>query len=189
MELKTESLWRLAEPYLNTRANDIHTRITVEFAYELLRREGGDESIVIPAMILHDIGWKRVPEDRQLEAFGPKAKSPEWNRVHETEGALIAAGILKELGYGEDKIKEIVTIIEGHDSRQVAISLNDKLVKDADKLWRFSRVGFPIDTARFGETVEQALERLRRKMGGWFFTDAAREIARRELEERVKEIM
>lgn len=187
MELKTEGLWRLAEPYLNTRANDIHTRISVDFAYELLKREGGDERIVIPAMILHDVGWKRVPEDRQVGAFGPYAKSREVNRIHETEGASIAASILKELGYEEDEIREIAAIIEGHDSREAAISLNDMLVKDADKLFRYSREGFQIDVVRFNRTVEQELRRLRFSIEKWFFTYSAREIARQELEERVKE--
>lgn len=187
MGMKTEELWRLAEPYLNTRSNDIHTPIAVDFAYELLRKEGGDEGIVIPAMILHDVGWKRVPAERQLEAFGPKAKSAELNRVHEKEGALIAVGILKELGYEEERIKEIAEIIEGHDSRKVALSLNDMLVKDADKLWRYSRTGFQIDQERFEETPEQALGRLRSSIEIGFFTDTARELARKELEERVKE--
>lgn len=184
---KTEMIWRLAEPYLNTRSNDIHTRVAVEFARDLLRREGGDERIVLPAMILHDVGWKCVPEDRQLEAFGPNVRCSELNRVHEREGAAIAEGILKEVRYDEDKIEEIVAIVEGHDSREIPISLNDKIVKDADKLFRYSRKGFQIDIERFGETVEEGLERLRSSLERWFFTDSARAIAAQELAERVKE--
>ncbi len=177
----------MAEPYLNTRANNIHTPIAVRFAYELLREEGGDETIVIPAVILHDVGWKRVPEHLQLEAFGPKAKSPQINRIHEKEGAVIAAGILKKIDYDEDKIKEIAAIVEGHDSRQIPISLNDKIVKDADKLSRYSKEGFEIDAARFQETIEEELQRLRSSLESWFFTDSAKAIARQELEERMKE--
>ena len=71
-----QKIWQLAEPYLNTRKNNIHTKISTEFAYRLLEKEGGDQDIVIPAIILHDVGWKRVPENLQLKAFGPKATSP-----------------------------------------------------------------------------------------------------------------
>jgi HD superfamily phosphodiesterase len=187
MKTIIENLWRRALPYLDTRANDIHTRICVRFAYELLRREGGDESIVIPAVILHDVGWKRVPENRQLEAFGPRATSPELNRIHEKEGALIATGILKELGLQEPKTTEITVIIERHDSGERPTTLNERIVKDADKLWRYSREGLKIDTERFGETVEEGLERLRTNLEKWFFTGAAREIAMQELAGRVKE--
>jgi len=187
MKVKTEEIWRLAEPHLNTRSNDIHTRLSVEFAYELLRREGGDEDVVIPAMILHDVGWKRVPEHLQLNAFGPKANAPEINRIHEREGALMAAAILEELGYEEAKIREIADIVEGHDSRKFAISLNDKIVKDADKLWRYGKTGFEIDVRRFEQTEEEEIERLRAGLETWFFTDYAKEIAGKELDERVKE--
>lgn len=187
MKSVVESLWRMAEPYLNTRSNDIHTRISARLAHELLKGEGGDETIVMPAVILHDVGWKKVPEHLQLSAFGPKANAPEINRIHEREGAAIAEEILKRIGYDEEKTREIVAIVEGHDSRKVPISLNDKIVKDADKLGRYTREGFEIDIARFGETVEEGLERLRFTLETWFFTASAKAIARQELAERVKE--
>jgi HD superfamily phosphodiesterase len=182
-----EHIKQLAEPYLNTRANDIHTRISLRFAYELLRSEGGDEGIVLPAVILHDVGWKRVPEDLQLQAFGPKARNLDLRRVHEVEGAAIAAEILREASCGEAEIGEITEIIRGHDSRETAVSLNDRIVKDADKLWRYSREGFRIDVERFGMTHEEEVQRLRSELERWFFTQTAKEIARRELAERVKE--
>ncbi|MDD5206063.1 MAG: hypothetical protein PHS17_11620, partial [Desulfobacterales bacterium] len=95
--------------------------------------------------------------------------------------------ILKRIGYDEEKTREVAAIIEGHDSREVPISLNDKIVKDADKLWRYTREGFKIDIARFGETVEEGLERLRFTLETWFFTHSAKAIAGQELAERVKE--
>ena len=42
-----EEIWRLAKPYLNTRKNDIHVEISVNFAFKLLAHEGGQEDIVI----------------------------------------------------------------------------------------------------------------------------------------------
>ena len=127
-------IFKLAQPYLKTRYNDVHTEMSRQLAYELLRAEGGQESIVIPAIILHDVGWYKVPAALHLKAFGPKATSPELNRNHEQEGVRIAENILTKVNYDKDKISEILKIIDGHDSRKESISLNDSLVKDADKL-------------------------------------------------------
>jgi hypothetical protein len=186
MELKRpySTLRLLASPYLNTRQNDIHTRLSTSFALALLEREGGEEGIVIPAILLHDVGWKRVPEELQQEAFGPRATLPGLNRVHELEGVRMALDLLRSVRYPDPKIEEILSIIEGHDSRKEALSLNDRIVKDADKLWRFTEEGFRIDLARFQETPENTLARLRIGLRTWFHTPAAREMAARELDER-----
>jgi HD superfamily phosphodiesterase len=183
-----QKIWQLAEPYLNTRKNNIHTKISIEFAYRLLEKEGGDQDIVIPAIILHDVGWKRVPGNLQLKAFGPKATSPELNRLHEVEGAKIAKDILERVNYDEDRIEEILEIIDGHDSRKEAISLNDKLVKDADKLWRCSEEGFHIDIERFEVNFVEYLNIIPSKLQKWLFTNSAKEIAREEIKNRVKEL-
>ena len=182
-----ERIHRLARPYLNTRRNDVHIDISLQLARELLKLEGGDESIVVPAVILHDVGWKRVPEELHLKAFGPKATAPELNRTHEEEGVRIAAEILAQAQYDQEKISEILKIIDGHDSRKKALSLNDQIVKDADKLWRYTRKGFEIDNRRFEETVTEGLNRLRKYANRWFFTRTAYRIAQDELIEREKE--
>ena len=182
-----EKIWELAEPYLDTRDNTIHTRISVRLAYQLLDKEGGDPAIVIPAIILHDVGWKAIPENLHLEAFGPKATSPELNRVHEVEGVRIAKEILEQVQYDHKRIGEILKIIDGHDSRVEPLSLNDKLVKDADKLSRYDKEMFHIDIRRYNHTYEEELNRIRSHLEEWFFTRSAKEIARKELKNRVKE--
>ncbi len=175
---------KLAEPFLATRENDIHTDISTQMAYALMGEEGGSKGVIIPAIILHDVGWKTVPEERQLEAFGPLSMRPELNRRHELEGVRIAGEILRSIHYDPEKSREILEIIGGHDSRKVARSLNDRIVKDADKLWRFTEEGFMIDTRRFQETPAQGLFRLESNLEAWLFTDAAKRIAREELIQR-----
>ena len=182
-----EKIRRRAKPFLDTRHNDVHTEISTQLAFDLLERESGDEDIVIPAIILHDTGWKRVPAELHLKAFGPKATRPELNRLHEVEGVKIAEDILREINYRVDKTKQVLEIIDGHDSRQEPVSLNDMIVKDADKLWRYSSSGFYIDIERFGESYEEGLERLRTNISGWFFTATAKEIAAEKLSRREKE--
>ena len=180
-----KQIYQLAQPYLNTRHNDIHTEMSMQLAYQLLSAEGGQESIVIPAIILHDVGWHKVPAALHLKAFGPKATSPEINRTHEQEGLKIAEHVLTKVNY--DKEGEILTIIDGHDSRKESLSLNDSLVKDADKLWRYTQIGFDIDNERFEETVAEGLNRLRKYLSRWFFTDTAYQIAKEELQQRERE--
>ncbi len=182
-----DQIYRLARSYLNTRRNDVHVEISLQFARELLKAEGGEEDIVIPAVILHDVGWKKVPEDLHLKAFGPRATSPELNRTHEEQGVRIAGDILSKVRYDKDKISEILKIIDGHDSRKTAISLNDQIVKDADKLFRYSQKGFEIDNQRFEETIARGLSRLGKHLDRWFFTQTAYRIAKDELEKREKE--
>lgn len=183
-----ERIWELAGPYLDTRKNDIHTEISTGFAGRLLALEGGDEDIVIPAIILHDVGWKKVPEDLQLKAFGPKVSMPEWNRVHEVEGAGIAGEILQKVNYPEDKILEIQEIIKGHDSRKEPISHNDSVVKDADKLWRYTETAIRGIQMGFGLTYEACIERLRRNLEPWFLTESGKRMATEEIEKRTKEL-
>ena len=182
-----KQIYQLARPYLSTRYNDVHTEMSMHLAYQLLSAEGGQEDIVIPAIILHDVGWQKVPAALHLKAFGPKATLPELNRAHEQAGVKIARRILDEVNYDKEKIAEILKIIGGHDSRKKSISLNDCLVKDADKLWRFTKTGFDIDNRRFEETVAEGLNRLRKYLPRWFFTDTAYRIAKEELQQRERE--
>ncbi len=182
-----KKIWQLALPYLDTRMNTLHTGIAMEFAYKLIEKEGGEEDVVIPAIILHDVGWKEIPEDLQLKFFGPNRISSDSYRKHEAAGAKIAKGILEKVDYDRDKIGEIIEIIDGHDSRKGALSLNDKIVKDADKLWRYSEEGFHTDTKRFEETFSERLDQLRTQIGRWFFTPSAKQFAREQLAARIKE--
>ncbi len=182
-----DEVWKRAKPYLNTRQNDIHTEISVKFAEMLLEKEGGDEDVVMPAIILHDVGWIKVPEDEQHMGFGPEIQSPIVVKKHELEGVQIARGILEAIDYNKEKIAEILEIIEGHDSRKETSSINESIVKDADKLWRFSREGFTIDCDRFNL---KPLERVKKKdldIDRIFFTESAKQIARKEIQERLIE--
>lgn len=182
-----QGIYQLAKPHLNTRHNEVHTNICLRFGYRLIAAEGGSERIVIPAIILHDVGWQKVPEELHLKAFGPKATMPEITRLHETEGVKIARDILDAVNYDTEATTRILEIIDGHDTRKQAISLNDQIVKDADKLWRYSKKGFRIDIARFGETYGQGLIRLRKTLPVYFFTDTARTFALKELQKRERE--
>jgi HD superfamily phosphodiesterase len=176
-----QKIFEKARPFLRTRKNLIHTRIALRYALKLLQSEKGDEDVVIPAVLLHDVGWKAVPPNLQLTAFGPNPSNPKLARVHEVEGSKIAEAILKDLQYPPQKTKEISRIIRGHDTRKRPISRNDRIVKDADKLWRYSRKGMAIDRARFQIPRREYLVFLEGIIDQWFLTPTGKRIAETEI--------
>lgn len=176
-----------AKPFLRTRKNLIHTQIALRYAIKLLKTVKGDETVVIPAILLHDVGWKAVPEPLQLTAFGPNRTNPQAARLHEVEGAKMARKLLEGLHYPPERVNEICRIIGGHDSRKKSLSRSDRIVKDADKLFRYSRKGVAIDVNRFRTRRGDYLGYLERHIEKWFFLSASRQLAREELARRRRE--
>jgi hypothetical protein len=182
-----QKIFEKAKPFLRTRKNLIHTQIALRYVLKLLKSEKGDQGVVIPGIILHDVGWKAIPEHLHLTAFGPNPSNPKLARVHEIEGARIAKAILEKLHYPPAKVKEICLIIRGHDSRKRAISLSDRIVKDADKLCRYSRWGVRVETERFNVPRSIYLGFLEKIINEWLLTPTAKSIAKREILLRKKE--
>lgn len=87
MRARFREIREMAKSFLDTRNNLIHMEVSKGFAVRLLDLERGDETVVLPAIILHDVGWKMIPEELQLQAFGPKGNDMETNRIHEVEDA------------------------------------------------------------------------------------------------------
>ncbi|MBE7551651.1 MAG: HD domain-containing protein [Anaerolineales bacterium] len=177
-----DQIYKLAEPYWQTRKGEIHMPRAYDYARQLLASyPEADETVVLPAILLHDTGWMMVTPDLQMQALVGSAnqdKRPEVSRLHETEGARIAGEILTALNYDTAKTAEIQRIIDGHDTRREALSLNDALVKDADKLWRFDPVGVPI-CAQWNElALGPYLDFVEARIESWLFTSRAKDLAR-----------
>ncbi len=174
-------IYDLAKPYLQTRQNDVHVEICFKYARRLLAEEPGDPEIVMPAVICHDLGWIMLSEELQRKAFGP-IFDPELRRIHEVEGVRLARQVLIQVGYDPDRTREILEIIDGHDSRSVALSDSDKIVKDADKLFRYDPIGVSIDMQRFGIEAYEYIPWLSDQIEACFFTKTGKCIARNELD-------
>lgn len=155
-------VWEAAREFLDVRSNDEHTLFSYYWTKQLLDfYPDADADVVLPTMLLHDTGWKKIPIEKVLESFGPKMKYPELRRQHEVEGVAIAKQILSELDYSETLSKQICEIIDGHDTTKEARSLNDSLVKDSDKLWRFTRHGNETIQSWFDISLSEVQEILR----------------------------
>lgn len=179
-------LFAMAKPYLGVMQNEMHTVGVIEFALELLHEAGGDRKVVIPAAILHDVGWSEVPEEICLIARTPKG-DPELVKIHETKGAAIAKKILTAVVFDNALTEEIVDIIDGHDTRKDALSINDKIVKDADKLTRFLKSSFYRLPFQREMSPEEICNRLEIAANKWFFLPVSQKIALKELHARRQE--
>jgi HD superfamily phosphohydrolase YqeK len=184
---RTESpIFKLARSYLQVRNNELHTRNAIKFAFRLLTIYGADRVVVIPALILHDVGWSKVSEDiikKTRRPFPDKSLL----RIHEEESLKIASDILKKVGYDASRTAEILEIIDGHDSRGEAMSINDQIVQDSDKLTRYAG-SFRFLNRQLPMTPEEFVKSLERLIDQWFFLPDSKEMARAELVQRRMEI-
>ncbi len=153
-------LWRLALPYLDVRSNDEHTLISYRLGIALLRSAPSVRAdIVLPAIVLHDTGWKQMPAEKLTAAIGPNAKFPELQRDHELASVEIARPILAQAGADLDS-GAICDIIDGHDTTKQARSAEDAIMKDADKLWRFTAHGVATISGWFETPAKETVSML-----------------------------
>ena len=146
-----QKIWQLATPYQDKRDDQSHAEIVTNYAIKLCKIEKGIGDVIIPAAILHDVGWSQLSKEEKFLIFNHNATNSEILEVrykHQDAGVKISREILNELNYPKKIIDEIVEIISQHDTRESFISKNEGLVRDADKLWRFSKVGFAADIKR-----------------------------------------
>jgi HD superfamily phosphodiesterase len=168
---------------MRARKNDVHIPLSYGYAERLLAAyPDADEDVVLLGILLHDVGWAVVDQEAiYRDAFGPGMMESDVRIAHEKEGARLARAILEPLGYAEALVDEVAAIIDGHDTRRRALSHNDELVKDADRLWRFGVTGVSVACDWFALTPREYAERLVEQFEH-FFTPAAEEIARAELD-------
>jgi hypothetical protein len=171
-------IWLAAKPWLDVRSNDEHTLISYRIALALLQQHpDADASVVLPAVLLHDVGWKMFPKEKLADAVGPNAKYPELQRAHEIEGARIARESLERLAIPGIDLGRVIAIIDGHDTRKHALSLEDGLMKDADKLWRFTAHGVATIGDWFGSPAKETLAMLERFVLPSILTDIGKAAA------------
>ncbi len=177
-------IYELAEPYWQTRSNEIHVPGSYALAQELLAAHpAADADVVLPAVLLHDVGYMAVPPEDHLRGLAGAVKGwePDITRRHEIHGAALAGEILTEAGWDPARITAIQDIVDGHDSRAEAVSREDELVKDADKLWRYTESAVRICHRWMELTPDGYMDWVGSEVDRWLFTARAREIARREL--------
>ncbi|MFE3291026.1 HD domain-containing protein [Rhodococcus sp. NPDC059234] len=178
-----DPIWKSVIPETRMRGNDIHLPISLAYAERLCAvHPEADALLVRVSILLHDTGWGRVDESRIIsEGFSGDWRKAAIRFEHERQGCLIAREVLPPLGYDADFVDRVCAIVDGHDTRPDAKSLEDSLVRDADRLWRFGSTGIALASSWFGLTPALYCDRLESEIVPELATEAAVAIATADL--------
>jgi len=145
-----QKMWELAKPYYEKgRPMDtVHIEWMTKEAEMVCEMEGFDESIFMPLVILHDVGYSQFPKDKGM---------------HMKSGAKIAGRILKEIGYPQPKLEKIVRYVSVHDNWALDDDsvFEDPLLaafNDLDFTWTVAPKGLPAVARMVGKTEKEILE-------------------------------
>ncbi|TDW31597.1 HD domain-containing protein [Cryobacterium psychrophilum] len=179
-----DPLWAAVSTEMRTRANNIHVPISFAYAERLcLAYPEADALVVRVTILLHDTGWARVDETKIItEGFGGDWRKADIRYQHEAYGCDIAREVLPGLGYDEAFITRVTDIIDGHDTRAESHSIEDSLVRDADRLWRFTPAGIALASGWFTMTPSVYCNRLRQEILPELITSAALAMATAEMD-------
>ena len=184
MKEKYNQIWELALPYLKAGVMKdfvLHTKGVISAMEIILQNEKSDENILIPAAILHDTGWSRVP------AYLQRSKEPADKRkameLHLEYAAPIISVVLTKLNYTPNQIQRIIEIVKAH-KFQDPTELDKQLLIDADSTADAFKDQFYSDVKSYGTTPLQAYEYRKQNK---FYTTSATKLFANELENRRKE--
>jgi HD superfamily phosphodiesterase len=184
MKKRFEEIWKLAAPYLKKgkRKNFVlHTKGVIKAVGLLLKQKKGNEDVLIPAAILHDTGWSKIPLN--LQKTKDKSKTKRAMGLHLIYSVPIINEILTKLRYDKKQIKEITDIVLAHKFKNPK-DLNKRLLIDADTLADAFKEQFYGDCKKYNQTPE-TLYKIRKN--NKFYTKTARIIFNKGLEKRRKE--
>jgi len=139
-----------------------HATKVARYAEQIVKEEGGDPAIVLPAGYLHDIGIKEA--ERKYDSTAA--------RYQEQEGPPIAREILASLGAREDLIDEVCDIIGHHHHPRAEETLNFKILYDADLIVNLeeNHKDEPIDAEKLAKIIAKS-----------FFTETGKKLAKENL--------
>ena len=182
---KYRSIWKKAESLLlSGKKKDflLHSKMVERAMREIIVGEGGNSDILIPAAILHDVGWSEVPIELQ---FAQDKESKHEALVKHIEGAPpIIRRILSELNYDKDRVEKIIGLIVAHKFTDPKEKDKQMLI-DADALSDTYKESFYSDVKSYDSTPRKTWE-FRSK--NTFYTETAGKIFKKQLNDRLKEI-
>lgn len=161
-----------------------HTLRAVYWMKELIKKEGGDEKILVTAMYLHDIGY---PNLKKGYNFNDLIKSkPDHSKL----GALEAKKVLEDFEeFSKEEINKISRLIENHDNKELILTLNPEeneyshnqiLVRESDGL---SKLDWYNVTPNFDkENTTKYLEYFRKRSVPCFKTQTGKKFLKEVLQ-------
>jgi len=128
--------------YEEARKGDIeHINWLFNIIPKYINKTEIDFDILMPLVILHDIGYSKVPKNSNPYNL-------DIRELHSKEGAKISEKILISLKYPKSKIKEIKRLILKHDNWAFGDDFSDepalRIFNNFDFMWMASEKGFDI---------------------------------------------
>lgn len=186
-----KDIWKLAKPYYKIgRPQDIdHIVWMIQDALKVCKAEKIDETILLPLVILHDVGYSQIPKDNSFKIIIRKS--------HMQKGAKLAKEILEKLNYSINKTEKISYYVSVHDNWALGDNIiykKDKILgtfNDLDFIWMTTKKGF--------DSVRKIMKKKPQEMLEWvenneklikrpFKTKIVKKLWKKYLTERKKEL-
>ena len=146
-----EKILDLATPHLKKGVMKdfvLHTKGVVKAMEAILDKEGGDKKILIPAAILHDVGWSRV--DLALQKSEKADDKLKALHLHIENAPPIIEEVLSKVGYTKEDIKRVVDIVVAHKFQDPS-EKEKKMLIDADAVSDAFKDQFYSDVAYYNK--------------------------------------
>ena len=182
---KYQAIYEKVEPLLlgdNKKDYLLHSKMTERAMQEIIAGEGGNPDILIPAAILHDVGWSEVP--KKLKLAQDKESKHKALVEHIERAPAIVRRVLSELNYDKERIEKIIDLIVAHKFTDPEEKDKQMLI-DADTLSDTYKESFYSDAKSYNSTPRESWE-FRSK--NTFYTKTAKEIFAKQLGDRLNEI-
>jgi hypothetical protein len=122
--MKEELINKMKEVFGDDRKRISHALAVLGYAERIQAIEGGDETVVTAAAILHDIGIHQAEQKYKSSA----------GKYQEIEGPPIAEKILIGVGFDPKRTGHICKIIANHHSAKNIDTIEFRVIWDADWL-------------------------------------------------------
>jgi len=185
MKQKYQNVWKLAAEQLSKGINKdyvLHTEGVVKAMDLILKKEKGNPDVLIPAAILHDVGWAKVP--KKYQCTPDENKKLLAMKLHIKYAPEIIRNILTSLNYKVSWINEIIDVVVSHKFCKPR-KLSKKLLIDADQLSDAFKEQFNSDIKAYNSTPEK-LYNFRMK-DNKFYTKTAENIFLKFMKKRLNE--
>ena len=138
-----KKIWALAKPYyMKGRPMDIdHIEWMIDDALLICQKENIDDALLLPLVILHDVGYGDVPQGNPFNV--------DLRKAHTKAGEKITKNILTDINYDSEKSDKISYYVSVHDNWALddnEIYLKDIILgsfNDLDFMWMATPKGFP----------------------------------------------
>jgi len=171
-------IFELSKPYLQKATMKdfvTHTKHVVKAMEMIIRGEGGDSNILIPAAILHDVGFSKVSP--RLQTNNDLKKKRQAQRQHLVFAKEIIQEILEKVDYKQkdiDRITEIIVVHKFHNPD----GKEERMLIDSDNLSDTFLEQFYSDIKAYNRSPEQVYEFRTRNE---YYTKTAKKIASKNM--------